>query len=400
LSGKISCATVIPVTDLRTWWWHRQGLDGSLADASPAEVLAGSGWARSVGGANPYLTLFARTGVSRAEVDAAVAELAIHELPSARGCTYVVPASDFALALQVGRGAPEAEVATAARLGVPRAELDALCAAVLDAVAGGPLDPAALRGLLGDAVRNLGPAGRKAGLSTTLPVALGLLQAEGELRRVPVDGRLDQQRYAYARWTPPVSGLTDEQARVELVRRYLGWTGGATVGHIRWFTAFSARDTKAALAAIEPADLGGGVLALPEDATAYAEFRPPAGPSYSLVAGIDAILMLRRDLPSVLDPGDAARIGLGSAKDLPDHAIIDRGRVVGLWQYDVDGQRVAWWAFGGADPALREVVARTEAYIRDQLGDARSFSLDSPASRAPRIATLDQATTSASAKPS
>ena len=45
----------------RAWWAHRQGLDGSLAGASPESVLARSGWARSVAGAGPYLTLFART---------------------------------------------------------------------------------------------------------------------------------------------------------------------------------------------------------------------------------------------------------------------------------------------------------------------------------------------------
>jgi hypothetical protein len=394
------------MTDFRAWWWHRQGLDGSLAGADPATVLASSGWARSVGGANPYLTLFARTGVSRVDVDAAVANLAIHELPSARGCTYVLPAADFGLALQVGQGAPEAEVARVAKLGVPRAELDRLCAEVLDAVAGGPLDPAGLRNVLGDAVRNLGEAGKKVGVTTTLPVALGLLQASGELRRVPVDGRLDQQRYSYTRWQAPASGLTDEQARVELVRRYLGWTGGATLAHVRWFTAFSARDAKAALASLEPVELAGGVLALPEDAKAFAEFSPPSRPHYSLVAGIDGIVLLCRDLPSLLDPGDLERAApgerdtLGAQKDLPHHAIIDRGRVVGLWQYDVDGQRIAWWTFGAADAALRTEVERTEAYIRDQLGDARSVSLDSPKSRAPRIAALDQAVTSARAKPS
>ena len=35
--------------------------------------------------------------------------------------------------------------------------------------------------------------------------------------------------------------------------------------------------------------------------------------------------------------------------------------------------------------ALRDCMTKTEAYIRDQLGDARSFSLDSPKSRIPRI---------------
>jgi hypothetical protein len=37
---------------------------------------------------------------------------------------------------------------------------------------------------------------------------------------------------------------------------------------------------------------------------------------------------------------------------------------------------------------MKEAVAKTETYIREQLGDARSFSLDSPKSRAPRIVAL------------
>jgi hypothetical protein len=50
---------------------------------------------------------------------------------------------------------------------------------------------------------------------------------------------------------------------------------------------------------------------------------------------------------------------------------------------------VAWLFAGGPpDKALRETIERTRAYIRDDLGDARSFSLDSPKSRAPRIAAL------------
>ena len=383
---------------LRAWWWHRQGLDGSLAGLAPAEVLARTGWARSVGGANPYLTLFARAGLSRVDIDNAVAALDIYELPSARGCTYVVPAADFGLALQVGRGAPEGEVATVAKLGVPRAELDTLCAAVLDAVARGPLDPAELKAVLGDRVRNLGEAGKKKGVTTTLPVALGLLQASGELRRVPVDGRLDQQRYAYVRWDAPDSGLPDDEARVELVRRHLGWTGGASVAHLRWFTGFPARDVKSALAALEPVEIAEGILALPGDAKSYADHQAPDLPQYALLAGIDALILLRRDVPSLLAPEDLDRPVPGSDRvlgkhtDLPDHAIFDRGRLVGLWQFEVDGQRIAWWTFESVDErALLSEVERTEAFIREELGDARSFSLDSPKSRAPRVAALDAA---------
>jgi len=72
---------------LRAWWSHKQALDGRLAGEPAASVLKKTGWARSVGGVGPYLTLFSRAGIGREAADAAVRDLKIHELPSARGCT-------------------------------------------------------------------------------------------------------------------------------------------------------------------------------------------------------------------------------------------------------------------------------------------------------------------------
>src|SRR5262250_381836 len=138
-------------SQMRAWWWHRQGLDGTLTGSSPAEVLERSGWARSIGGVGPYLTLFARAGTSREAADAAVAKLAIHELPSARGCTYVVPASDFALALAAGEGF-DSEIKVAEKLGVTAKEIDRLCDRILDALGSGPKDPDELREAVGGAV--------------------------------------------------------------------------------------------------------------------------------------------------------------------------------------------------------------------------------------------------------
>jgi len=367
---------------LRAWWAQRQGLDGSLAGAAPGTVLERVGWARSVGGANPYVTLFSRAGTDRSAIDAAVAALEIYELPSARGCTYVVPAAHFGLALQVGRGAPEGDVKTLAKLGVDRAEIDKLCAAVIDVVGDSPLDPAELKTRLGDTVRSLGEEGRKRGQTTTLPAALGLLQAAGEIRRVPVNGRLDQQRYGYVRWSPPSSGLSDDEARAELARLYWGWTGPATLGHFRWFSAFTAAQAKAAIADLDLVDVGDGLLA-------HRGGEPPAVPPkpvVSLVAGIDSLVLLRRDHASLVDVDVPA---LGGVADLPSHAIVDRGAIVGLWEYDVEGERIVWATFdGGRSKPVTEAVRRTEDYIRSQLGDARSFSLDSVKSRAPRIAAI------------
>jgi hypothetical protein len=386
---------------LRAWWWQRQSLDGSLEGASPAEVLARAGWARSVGGVTPYLTIFARAGAGRAAVDAALAEVEIHELPSARGCTYVVPASDFALALAAGAGFGDGDMAQARKLGVTDREIDTLRDRVLSALAKGPLDPEELRQAVGAAARSLGEEGKKKGLASTLPLALGPLQQSGEIRRIPTNGRLDQQRYRYARWSPnPLKGFTrsPEEVYVELARRYFAWIGIARVKDFQWFSGLGVKASQAALAplGLVPIEKGSDLLASPEDVEALRRAKVPARPQYALVGSIDSVSLLRRDLPSLLDDADAKRqvmggkgmCAFGGLADLPSHAILDRGRVVGLWEYDADSASIAWSAFVKKDKALEAAVARTEGFVRDELGDARSFSLDSPKSRAPRIAAL------------
>jgi hypothetical protein len=382
---------------LRAWWSHRQGLDGSLEGKSAAEVLERAGWARSVGGANPYLTLFARAGVSREAADSAVARLEIYELPSARGCTYVLPASDFALALKVGQAFGGSEMKVAAKLGVTEKEIDKLCDAIQKALAGKELDPEGLRDAVGKAARSLGPEGQKKGISSTMPVALGRLQAEGSIRRVPTNGRLDQQRYKYTAWKPnPLDKfkLSAEEAYTELARRYFSWIGPATVAEFQWFSGLG---VKAAKAAVEPLQLvpvaeGDARMIFAKDRDELASFQPPKQPQYALVSGLDALFLLRRNLQDVVAPDDHKRSGAGSGLlDLNNHAIVDRGRLVGLWEYDSAAESIAWTAFGAKDKALKAAVERTAQYVREQLGDARSFSLDSPKSRVPRIEALRKA---------
>lgn len=387
------------VATLRAWWFERQGLDGSLAGAAPAAALARSGWSRSVGGVGPYLTLFARAGTSREAADKAAASLKIHELPSARGCTYVVPASDFALALKVGEG--YGEMRTAAKLGVTDKEVEKLCAALEKALAKDTLSPDDLREAVGGAARSLGPEGAKKGLSSTLPLGLGRLQSEGRIRRVPVNGRLDQQRYKYASWTPsPLAKLSIslDEAFTELARRYFTWTGPATVAEFQWFSGLGVKAAKAAIEPLKLASLGddSGRLMHAADLESLRAFKRPKDPQYALVSGLDALVLLRRDLQSVLDEQDKARlvvedksrVTMGSLADLPSHGIFDRGRLVGLWEYDQDAGSIAWATFGVKDKALKDAVARMETFVRDDLGDARSFSLDSPKSRTPRVEAL------------
>lgn len=399
---------MIDAQKLRAWYAHRQGLDGSLDDKSSAEeVLDRAGWARSVGGVSPYLTLFSRAGITREQADSDAAKLKIYELPSARGCTYVLPASDFALGLAAGQ-AFTGEIKTAAKLGVTAKEIDKLCEAVVAALEKSPLDPDGLRAASGKLVRNLGEEGKKKGLTTTLPVALEKLQASGDIRRVPANGRFDQQRYQYALWRPnPLRAfkLSPEQVQTELARRYFGWIGPASLAG---FQTFSGLGVKAAKAALEPLKLepieiapGDQRFFLPGDRAKFDLFRPPKEARYSLLGSIDSLFL--RDFKETLDAKDLERKvrvdsgmkAIEALTDMPSHAIVDRGRLVGLWEYDPATESIAWLAFVKKDKALQEAVTRTENFVRDQLGDARSFSLDSPKSRAPRIAALRAAAASA-----
>ncbi len=374
---------------LRAWWSHRQGLDGSLAGKTAREVLKKTGWSRSVGGSSPYLTLFARAGLRRAEVDAEMAAMKIHELPSARGCTYVLPAEDYALALKVGENfSSKTELATGRKLGVTDAEITKLKAAILKALGGGPLEPDALKSAVGNAARNLGPEGKKKGLTTTLPLTLGLLQSGGEIRRLPVNGRIDQQRYKYTRWDmQPQGSFTD------LARHYFQWIGAASIGEFQWFSGLGVKAAKEALEPLKLVSVQGDLLATAADQAAFAAFQVPKKPHYVLTGILDNISHLRRATASLIAPEDADRalVKTRAVHDLPSHGILDRGRLVGLWHFDPDTGTIAWNSFVKKDRALEDAVARTEAFVREDLGDARTFSLDSPASRAPQLAELRKA---------
>jgi len=289
-------------TTLCAWWWHRQGLDGRLSTADCETILAETGWARSVAGVGPYLTLFSRGGHRREAIDKAVAELQIHELPSARGCTYILPERDFALGLKVGQTFGGTDMNVARKLGVTDAEVDKLYVAVLKALKVGPLDPDEIRKSVGTAARNLGPEGVKKGMTTTLPLALGRLQNNGEIRRVPMNGRLDQQRYRYTLWQPnPLDKfkMPLEECHTELARRYLRWIGPATLAEFQWFSGLGVGASKKAMEPLGLQQLDDRFL-FPEDRDSLLSFKVPKGAQYKLLSSLDSIVLLRRDLKGLV----------------------------------------------------------------------------------------------------
>ena len=155
------------------------------------------------------------------------------------------------------------------------------------------------------------------------------------------------------------------------------------------FSGLGVRDAKAAVAPLQFAPLDDRWILRRTSAIPSRNSAVPKAPDYVLTSSLDGVVLLRRDVSLLLDPADrelAAAEGL--VQDLPSHPILDRGRIIGLWEFDPETSTIAWQSFVPVSAALKSAVARMENFVRDQLGDARSFSLDSPKSRRPRIEAL------------
>lgn len=192
--------------------------------------------------------------------------------------------------------------------------------------------------------------------------------------------------------------MTEEEATTELARKYFRWIGPAKAAHFQWFSGAGVKTTKDALAPIGlvPIEPGSDWLIYADELDALHAHRPPAEPEYALVSCIDALTLHRRDVRALLDDEDVGRkmhgeksiYELGLVQDLTCNAILDRGRLVGLWEYEPSSTSIAWTSFVPPSSELRAAISRTEKYIEEELGDARSFSLDSPTSRQSRIDAL------------
>ena len=301
----------------------------------PADVVRRFGWLRSVGSANPYLAIHARTGASREEIERAVGSMELVEVPAARGCTYYVPQDEAGLALALARtGSGASEFRMAERhLGVSKVEVQGLADGIARALEGGPLDPRAISAAV--APRHLGEEGKRRGMTSTLSLGLTRLQLGGRIRRLPQGGRLDTERFRYALWEggPRPEAMDDVEIAREVGRRYFAWAGPATEKEFREFAGLSAKLAKEGMV---------GLVADPIDSSRWAT-RTVSTPACSegrvvLLSSLDPWLHLRRNLASLLNPDDAERrapfgkslADATSLRDLDSHPIVMDGAVVGF----------------------------------------------------------------------
>ena len=138
--------------------------------------------------------------------------------------------------------------------------------AVLEALAEhGPLSTDGLRKALpATAVRSLGEQGKKAGVSSTLPPALRILEFARQIERVPEEGRIDRERYLWrlpdGASSPNAPSVRDSWQREaadslpellsEIAALYLRAAGLSTVRSFASWCGVSQRDAKAALSGV------------------------------------------------------------------------------------------------------------------------------------------------------
>ena len=391
----------------------RQGLDPPI-EGSVADVLRSSGWIYSPGSTSPYLAIRARMPkCGRSDVDRAVFDdESIVDVPTMRA-SMLVPAEDRSLAIQFVSESYRArfkKVSLACRL--EERELADLARAITTILKAGPRTSDELReNLPPHLVRSLGPEGRPFGESSLLSFVLRHLWAEGAVHRFPSNRQLDSSRHSY-RLPAKRSQLQHSAADAmrEMARRFFRWAAPATLKEFAWWAGSSQRDARAGIEGLKlkPVSVTGWAdeawieeeqldslvrqsAVLHERRCIFLPFRD----NYLYFRrGLAPFLGARAQKRKVLDSHNR-EVALGELDSLHHNAIVLQGRLLGLWEYDPEEERVVWSTLEDMPAANRKTLANAieelEDFIRAQLGDVRLYSIDTGAKRRDRINSVKSA---------
>lgn len=388
-------------SSVRRAWCRAQGLHGTGADSVGA-LIARTGWVRTLGGADGYLSLAARQpGLEVARVHAELASGDIAVVPAVRGCVYLVPREHVPVALAIAdtlsarRRARELE-----KVGVAPAELEQVCVAVEQALDAGPASVHELKKRLPEGiVRHLGAAGKKIGLTTSLTPALRQMEVTGRLQRRLLDDRMDHERYSYRLPEDSLPPLAPAEATVEMVRLALRWFAPTTAARLAAFTGLTKTACKRALSEL-------GAPRMDEELDGQPTFASPdASPDSTplgttLLPGLDNLLAWQgpasfvqtEDLDRKIERwGMQKGSTWATVKHVLSRTILVDGLVVGEWEWDAATGELVLGSYGAPLPDEVRAAADDRARLIQELGHAHAFSLEKPerlARRAARVRAL------------
>lgn len=401
----------LSLTRARSLWWERQGLGDDARAEDVARAIGATGWLRTLAGADVYIAARARCpGMTRAELDGTVERGELRVIPAVRGCIYLVPArfvADLhALNSEPWRKQTEKELAKAnAEFSVVESTADAVLS-VLSA----PMTTDAIRKALpAGSIPSFGEAGKRAGLSSPLSLALRLLELDGRIERTLEGGRLDTDRYLWrtAQWPIPPAAADADAQLANIVTAFLDFAGPSTLEHIATWSGRSQRDLDTIIEAIEaePVEIEGvgDAYAQRGDIDCAHEALLPLG--VRLLAFEDNYLVNHGGLAVVSDPkhhaievdiwGQSKPQAIGAANHVLSRTIVIDGLVAGFWEIDPRGERAVWMTFDQQKPAVVDTIEAAAhdlaKFLLDEIKNLRVFSLDTiegVQKRADRIAKL------------
>lgn len=377
----------------RALWWQKQALGDAVRTGSIAAVIGGSGWLRTLGGADVYLAARARRpGLTRAELDAAVETGELCVVPAARGCIYLVPAVVVG-ALRAGNATHWRKSAErdSAKAGSSMEVVEAVTKRVLDALVQ-PMTPDALRKALpAGSIPSFGEAGKKAGISSPLPLALRMLELDGRVERVLEGGRLDTERYQWRRAKPAVRAKPPGDPLDAMIGAFLDFAGPTTPAQLAAWSGARygiCRRCSRGSAPWRSPSRGSATRGWRRgEVAAQAHTAAPRG--LALLAFEDNYLA-NHGLGAVADPrhhaieldlwGSSKPQSIGTASHVLSRTIVVDGLIAGFWEVDPRTNGAVWTTFDPAPKALArqldDATADTARFLLDQLGHARAYSLD------------------------
>lgn len=370
-----------------------------------------TGFLRTLGGVEVYLAARARVPSMKAkDLETATAERRLQVVPTVRGCMYLVAGRDVPVSLRtadlLGRSRLQKEREKA---GIKKGELEKLGDRIVETLtASGPLTTDALRKAMPeDAVRSLGDKGKKAGISSTLPPALRVLEFAGRVERTLETGRLDSERYRWRATTKNTlanAGLPDELAELSprLAEIFLRAAGIARLDDFMCWSGLNKRDASAGFAKVKtrPVVVEGYREPWLSLASAFVDDAPSADDVHTLLGFEDNAFGLNVGAALFADPvfhsmkvpswGSPEKVALGEARHLSCRPVIAEGRLVGFWDYDPDAKKAVIGLFEAVSKEskrrLDEQAAGVGTFLATELGHGRSFSLDTDDELRKRVA--------------